>query len=106
MEPPYRLLKGIQSALDGYFASFNPIEVAPQGLNIRTCCYAGDEGRLLVGLMNNDLFADWQGEIRMRGRRLRSAQDLRHDLTLHVSRDRVKVIVSAGDVTILDLRLQ
>lgn len=105
LEPPYRLLKGLQAALDRYFASFSPVEIEPKGLNIRICCYDDDPRRLLVGLLNNDLFADWEGTLRVRGRSIASARELWKGQSLPGSR-RLKLKIPAGDVAILDLRLR
>jgi hypothetical protein len=103
MEPPYRLLQGLQAALDRYFASFSPVEIEPKGLNVRVCCYDGDDRRLLVGLMNNDLFADWQGTLRVRGRKIAAARELWKGQALPVAGG-VKLKVPAGEVAILDVR--
>lgn len=104
MEPPYRLLRGLQAALDRYFDSFSPVEIEPKGLNLRICCYDGDPQRLLVGLLNNELFADWEGTLRVRGRSVASAKELWRGRSLGRGR-RIKLKIPAGDVAILDLRL-
>lgn len=104
MEPPYRLLDGVRAVLDRYFDSFNPIEIQPGGLNVRTCCYEGDPKRLLVGLMNNDLFAAWQGTLRVRVGQVASVRDLTGDKPIAPGQA-IALQVPAGDVIILDIRL-
>jgi len=105
LEPPYQLLRGIQSVLSGYFDSFNPVEVDPAGLNVHTCCYDGDPQRLLVGLINYDLFADWRGSVRVRLGAVASARELWKDRRLTVG-ERIELEVPAGDVAILEIRLK
>ncbi len=105
MEPPYRLLRGIQAMLGDYFDSFQPIEVKPAGLNVHACCYAEDPKRLLVGLINNDLFADWEGTVSLREGTIASARDLWGNQTL-ASGPHIRVTVPPGDAAILDLRRQ
>jgi hypothetical protein len=105
MEPPFRLLDGVRAALDEYFASFSPVAVEPGGLNLRVNCYDGDAKRLLVALTNTDLFADWQGMVRLRRGEVASVRDLRRDAKLPPGRN-LKVTVPAGDVVILDVRLK
>jgi len=105
MEPPYRLLRGVQDALEGYFDSLNPVGVSPQGLNVRTCFFADDPKRMLVGLMNNDLFADWSGTMAVRIGSPVAVRELVRggevtpgpDMTVHIA---------AGDVAVLDVRMQ
>jgi len=104
MEPPYRLLRGLQAALDRYFDSFSPVEIQPRGLNVRICCYADNPRRLLVGLMNNDLFADWEGTLQVRGRSIASARELWKGRSWR-GRRRIKLQIPAGEVALLDLRL-
>lgn len=105
MEPPYQLLRGVQSLLAGYFDSFNPIQLDPPGLNVHTCCYDGDPKRLLVGLINNDLFAAWCGSVRVRLGQVASATELWKDRGLKIG-DRIELEVPAGDVAILEIRLE
>lgn len=105
LEPPYQLLRGVQSLLASYFDSFNPVQLDPPGLNVHTCCYDGDPKRLLVGLINNDLFAAWHGSIRVRLGEAASATELWKDRTLKIG-DRIELEVPAGDVAILEIRLE
>jgi hypothetical protein len=103
MEPPCQLLDGVRSVLGGYFDSFNPIRIDPAGLNVHTCCYDGDPKRLLVGLINNDLFASWRGSVRVRPGEVISAKELWKGRRLKVG-DRIELEIPAGDVAILDIR--
>ena len=105
MEPPYQLLNGLQAMLGDYFDSFGPIELQPAGLNVHTCCYDGEPQRLLVGLINNDLFADWHGTVAVRSGPIALARDLWTGRTLG-SGPRIRVTVPAGDAAILDIRRQ
>ena len=105
MEPPYRLLHGVREVLGGYFGSFSPVEIAPGGLNVRTCCYQDDPTRLLVGLMNNDLFAGWRGTLRVRVGRIISARELTGDEQLRAG-DAISLEIPAGDVAMLDVRIE
>lgn len=105
MEPPYRLLRGLRAVLGGYFDSFSPVEIEPVGLNVRTCCYQDDPTRLLVGLMNNDLFAHWQGTLRVRVGQAASVRELIGDKVLPAG-DVISLQIPAGDVAILDIRLK
>jgi hypothetical protein len=105
MEPPYRLLHGVQKLLGRYFDSFNPVQVDPPGLAIMTCCHDGDPKHLWVGLLNNDLFADWRGALHLRLGPVASAHDLWRDQPLTVQ-PQIPLEVPAGDVAIIDLRLQ
>ena len=108
MEPPYRLLRGVQAVLDEYFASFSPVtaETASAStrseLNLRVNCYAKDPKRLLVTLTNNELFADWQGKLKLRQGEVKSVRDLRTEKPLAG----LDVKVPAGDVLVLDVRLK
>jgi hypothetical protein len=77
MEPPYTLLRGVQAVLARYFGSFSPVEVSPGGLTVRVNCFDEDPKRLLVGLTNNDLFADWSGRLTVRQGQVASARDER-----------------------------
>ena len=66
MTPPYRLLDGIRHVLSKYFASFCPVTLDPGGLGVTCCYFAEDPRRMLVGLWNNDLFADYRGTLQLR----------------------------------------
>jgi len=105
MEPPYVLLRGVREVLSGYFDSFNPVEVRPAGLGITTCCYDGDSKRLLVGLMNHDLFADWKGTLRVRQGTVATVRELWPGKDL-AAKDTLEMAVPAGDALILDVRLR
>ncbi len=105
MEPPYRMLTGLRVVLDRYFGSFGPVQIEPAGLTIQTCCYENDSKRLLVGLTNNDLFADWKGRVRVRGAEVKSAHELRADSKLATGNG-IDLAVPAGDVATIDVRLQ
>jgi hypothetical protein len=105
MEPPYRLLASVQAVLAAYFDSLNPVAVEPGGLGMATCYYPDDPKRLLVGLTNNDLFADWHGTLRVRLGPLASARDLWRNADLAPG-PAIALEISAGDVAILDLRLK
>jgi len=104
MEPPYRLLRGVRAALDGYFASFSPVEVEPAGLGLQTCCFE-DENRLLVGLFNQDLFAAWQGTLKVRQGEVASATELWRGQRLPATKA-IPLTIAAGDVAVVDLRLR
>jgi hypothetical protein len=104
LTPPYQLLQGVRSVLTEYFASFSPVTVEPPGLGITTCCFGDDPNRLLVGLMNHDLFADWQGVLRVRLGSITAAGDLWKEQTLP-PQNPLPLTVPAGDVLILDVRL-
>lgn len=105
MEPPYQLLRGVRAVLAGYFDSFSPVQIDPPGLNVHTCCYGGDPKRLLVGLINNDLFAGWQGSVQVRVGAVAAAKELGTDRPLAAG-DRIELEVPAGDVAILEIRLK
>ena len=102
---PSRLLLGVEAVLGTYFDSFSPVTVTPSGLTVKTNVFAADDKRLLVGLINNDLFADWEGEIHLRqgaavsAREIWRGQDLPAGQTLHLR-------LPAGEVAILDLSLR
>ncbi|MCX7597752.1 MAG: LamG domain-containing protein [Armatimonadetes bacterium] len=102
MEPPYRLLEGVSTVLGEYFASFSPVIVEPAGLNVRVNCYADNPRRLLVALTNNDLFADWQGTVRLRDGTVTAVRDLRRERDLRPGKS-VPVTVPSGDVVLLDV---
>ncbi len=102
MEPPYQILRGVREVLDGYFASFSPVRIEPAGLSVRVNCFDGDDERLLVTLMNNDLFADWTGTVHLE-RDIARATDIWHGAELPPGRD-LQLAIPAGDVAVLDLR--
>lgn len=104
MEPPYLLLRGLKAVLARYFDSFSPVEVSPPGLGVTTCCYADDRKRLLVGLVNQDLFADWQGTLRVRHGAPSLAREIWKGSDLPPAQS-IRLAVPAGDVRLLDLRL-
>jgi hypothetical protein len=106
MEPPYALLRGVRAVLAAYFDSFNPVEIAPAGLGIRTCCYDGDPKRLLVGLLNNDLFAAWRGTLRVRIGQIATVRGLWPEEKDIPAGTDISLEVPAGDVLILDVRLK
>lgn len=102
MEPPYTLLNGVRAVLGGYFSTFSPVSVTPGSLNVRVNCYANDPKRLLVSLTNNNLFADWQGKLQLRGRQVQVIRDLRGEAAVSPA----GLTVPAGDVTVLEVRLK
>jgi hypothetical protein len=104
LTPPYRLLQGIRGVLAEYFGSFSPVNVEPSGLGVTTCCYADDPQRLLVGLMNHSLFADWQGTLNVRQGPLTSIRDIWNEQTLP-AQNPLPLTIPAGEVLILDVRL-
>ncbi len=104
MEPPYRMLDGLRAALGEYFDSFSPVDVTPEGLNVRVNCFADDPQWMLVTLTNSDLFADWEGEVALRAGRVTSARELWSDRELRADGG-LRLTVSAGDVAVVDLRL-
>jgi len=104
MESPYRLLGGVRTVLDGYFASFGPVTVEPAGLGVQTCCFT-DGGRLLVGLFNQNLFADWQGTLKVRRGEVAGARELWHGQALTAGAA-IPLRIAAGDVAVVDLRLR
>ncbi len=103
LEPPYQWVRGVQAVLDEYFASFSPVVVEPAGLGIQIT--DSDDGRLLVGLFNNDLFAPWHGAVRLRAGTLAGAAELRSGRALPTSAP-LTLTVAAGDVAVLELRPQ
>ena len=105
MEPPYTLLNGIKAALDGYFATFSPVTVSPGGLTVRTCLYEKDPKRMLVGLLNNDLFADWKGAVRIKKGTVASVKELWRGKTLAAGSD-IPLSIQAGDVAMVEVRLK
>ncbi|MBI2298513.1 MAG: LamG domain-containing protein [Armatimonadetes bacterium] len=104
MESPYRLLHGVRAVLDGYFASFSPVEVKPGGLGIQVNCFAGGK-RLLVGLFNQDLFAAWQGTLHLRRGAVAGAAELWHGRKLPAAAE-IPLSIAAGDVAMVELRLR
>ncbi len=104
MEPPYMLLRGLRAALDGYFGSFAPVSITPAGLGVQTVCHA-DGNRLTVGLVNNDLFADWQGTLEVRRGTVASATEQLSGQTLPAGRS-IPIKVAAGEVAVVELRLR
>jgi len=105
MEPPYTLLRGVRAVLDPYFGSFSPVAVEPAGLNVRVCCYDSDPKRLLVGLMSNDLFAEWRGRLKLRRGQVASARGLWNGASLPAARE-IPLSIRPGDVALVDLRLK
>ncbi|MHB8970517.1 MAG: LamG domain-containing protein [Pirellulaceae bacterium] len=103
MTPPFQMLRGLRAVLADYFASFSPVAVEPAGLGVTTCCYADDPQRLLVGLLNNDLFADWQGTLQVRHGAVTSVKDILNERELP-AQNPLSLIVPAGDAVILDVR--
>jgi hypothetical protein len=105
MEPPYMLVRGLRHSLDRYFGSFNPVQVDPGGLTVRVNCFAGDPEHLLVGLFNNDLFADWSGRLAVRQGEVASARELWRGEELRPGRE-MELSIPAGDVAVVDVRLK
>lgn len=105
MEPPYRLLSGVRKVLGRYFDSFNLVSVRPAGLGVMSTVFDGDPKHLRVGLLNNDLFADWHGEVEIRRGAVVSVRELWHERRLPAS-ERLEVTIPAGDVAILDVWLK
>jgi hypothetical protein len=104
MEPPYRMPEGVRALLSRYFGSFSPVTVSPGGLTVRTCLYEKEPKRLLVGLFNNDLFADWKGKVAIRTGTIHSARELWHGQTLPAGKA-VPLTVAAGDVAMVEILL-
>ena len=73
--------------------------------SIQTCCYENNPKRLLVGLTNNDLFADWEGTVKVAIGEVASAVELRGGTRLSTDQG-IALRVPAGDVAILDVRLR
>ncbi|NOY83012.1 MAG: LamG domain-containing protein [Kiritimatiellaeota bacterium] len=105
MEPPYRLLHGVRALLAGYFDSFSPVAISPPGLTFRTCLYADDPRRMLVGLLNDDLFATWEGAVRVRVGHVVRVRDIWRDRPLPSGRN-IPVAIEPGGVALLDVRLE
>lgn len=105
MEPPCQLLHGLRTFLTDVFGAFAPVSVDPPGLTIRTCCYDREPKRLLVGLMNNDLFTDWDGALTVRVGGTASATDIWRGRALTV-KPALSLSIPAGEVGIVDIRLR
>jgi hypothetical protein len=105
MEPPFRLLRGMQAVLATYFDSLNPAEIEPRGLASMVCHFPDDPHRLLIGLTNNDLFADWHGTLRLRRAHAVSLKDLWRETDLPAG-PTTTLNVPAGDSAILDVRMK
>jgi len=105
MESPYAILRGVRAVLDRYFASFSPVTIEPAGLNVRVCCYEGDPQHLLVGLTNNDLFADWTGSLKVRTGEVATVSELL-DGELLATTPQPRLRIPAGSVSVLDIRLR
>ena len=105
MEPPYLLVPGLADVLDRYFASFSPVRIEPAGLTVRVNCFESDPKRLLVGLLNNDLFADWSGKLRLRDAEAASAEELWRGRKLPAARE-IPLTIPAGHLAVLDVRLK
>jgi hypothetical protein len=105
MEPPYQLLRGVQTVLGRYFDSFSPVQIDPAGLAVMTCCHEGDPKHLWIGLLNNDLFADWRGMLQVRRGKVVSASEIWRGPPLTAAQH-INLAIKAGDVAIVDLRLQ
>jgi len=103
MEPPYLLVRGLAAILGQYFGSFSPVQVEPAGLTVRVNCYENDPNRLLVGLLNNDLFADWTGTLRLREGQIASAEAPWPAAKLRAGRE-LPLTIPAGEVALVDLR--
>ena len=107
MEPPYRLLRGVQAVLGRYFDSLSPVRIDPPGLTLMTCCHDGDPKHLWIGLLNNDLFADWHGTLRLRRGSIAAATELWRGRPLAAQQQqRIELDIPAGDAAIIDLRLK
>lgn len=104
MEPPYRMPDGVRAVLHSYLASFCPFSVDPPGLNLRLNCFDDDPNRWLIGLTNNDLFADWSGRITLRSRTALSARDLWRERVLPVDGG-IELTVAKGDVAMVEVLL-
>lgn len=105
LKPTHQLLQGVRAVLAAYFASFSPVAVEPSGLGITICCYADDPKRLLVGLMNHDLFADWQGTLRMRLGPMTAVREIWKDQALP-PQNPLPLAIPAGEAVILNIRLE
>lgn len=106
MEPPYTLLTGVQSVLGEYFATFCPVACEPGGLNLRVNGFDDDPKRFLVGLTNNDLFAGWHGELKLRSGDVAQARELWRGATVKYAGGDISLDIPPGEVAILDVRLR
>ena len=61
-------------------------------------------GVLLVGLLNNDLFADWQGTLQVRPGAVTSVTGYLERTGTAGARSPLPMTVPAGDAVILDVR--
>jgi hypothetical protein len=73
---------------------------------VRTCLYDKDPKRVLVGLFNNSLFADWTGTVTVRNRAIASAIETWRGKRLQPGPAGIKVTVKAGDVAMIEVRLR
>ena len=105
MEPPYTLLNGVKAALDGYFATFSPVTVSPGGLTVRTNLYEKDPKRMLVGLLNNDLFADWKGVLRVKKGVVSAVKEIWRGKDLAAGSE-IPLTIPAGEVAMVEVRLK
>ncbi len=105
MEPPYRLLRGVRALLAAYFDSFSPVTVSPSGLTIRTCFYTDDPRRMLIGLLNDNLFAAWEGAVSVRIGNVTRVRDIWHDRAL-TPKPEIRLTIEPGDAALLDVRLE
>ena len=106
MEPPYALLKGVQTVLAGYFGSFAPATAQPGGLNVRVNGYDADPKRWLIALTNNELFADWQGEVILKLGEVAQATELWRGEPVQVAGNSLKLSIPAGEVAMVEVRLK
>jgi hypothetical protein len=72
---------------------------------VRTCLYESDPKKMLVGLLNNDLFADWKGTVTVRKGAIASATDLWSGKKLTAA-ESIPVSIAAGDVAMVEVRLR
>ena len=70
-----------------------------------TCCHQREPKHLWIGLLNNDLFADWRGTLSVRLDAVSAARELWRDRPLS-ARKRIELEIKAGDVAVVDLRLE
>ncbi len=91
------------AVLADYFASCSPVSSSRPDSVSRRAAIADDPRRLLVGMLNNDLFADWQGTLQVRLGSVTSALDILNERPLPVDNP-LPMNVPAGDAVILDLR--
>jgi hypothetical protein len=103
LHPPFRWLQGIQATMGAYFASFSPVTVNPPGLGVTCCCFTNEPRRMLVGLFNNDLFANYEGTLQLRLGAPQSVRSTMRDQDVD-PRSPLPVVISAGDVEVLDVK--